>query len=60
MGTRTWKERLRAFFDFFLLFSGISNRSGLSRTQRRPVRSRGLFLYRGSAKDDPQKPSGKQ
>jgi hypothetical protein len=38
---------LRAFLDFFVLFSGISTRSNLERTQRRPLLSRGLFLFRG-------------
>jgi hypothetical protein len=40
------KNPLRAFWDFFVLFSGISTASNLSRTQPRPVRSRGLFLFR--------------
>ena len=40
------KSRLRAFWDFFVLFSGISTASNLSRTQQRPVRNRGLFLFR--------------
>ena len=42
------KGILRAFWDFFVLFSGISTASNLSRTQGRPVRSRGLFLYRNA------------
>jgi hypothetical protein len=41
----------RTFWDFFILFSGVSTASNLSRTQGAPVRSRGLFLFR--------KPSGK-
>ncbi len=40
------KGFFRAFWDFFVLFSGISTASNLSRTQRRPVRGRGLFLFR--------------
>ena len=36
----------RAFLDFFVLFSGISTASNLSRTRGTPVRSRGLFLFR--------------
>ena len=60
MGSGKLKDRLRAFRDFFLLFTGISTRSGLSRTQGRPVRPRGLFLYRGAAKEDPRKTPGKQ
>jgi hypothetical protein len=45
------KGLLRAFWDFFILFSGISTASNLSRAQGRQVRSRGLFLIR--------KPKGK-
>jgi hypothetical protein len=41
----------RAFFDFFILFSGISTASNLARTQGRPLLARGLFLFR--------KPAGK-
>jgi hypothetical protein len=40
------KGFFRAFLDFFILFSGVSTASNLSRTQGRPVRSRGLFLFR--------------
>jgi hypothetical protein len=40
------KNFLRAFWDFFVLFSGVSTASNLSRTQPRPVRNRGLFLFR--------------
>jgi hypothetical protein len=40
------KNLLRAFFDFFFLFSGISTSSNLTRTQGKPVRRRGLFLFR--------------
>ena len=40
------KNRLQAFWDFFVLFSGISTASNLSRTQRRPVKANGLFLFR--------------
>jgi len=39
-------RRLRAFWDFFVLFSGISTASNLSRTRKDPVRRRGLFLFR--------------
>ena len=42
----TKKGRLRAFWDFLVLFSGISTASNLSRTQGRPVRTRGVFLFR--------------
>ncbi len=40
------KGFFRAFWDFFVLFSGISTKSNLSRTRRDPVQSRGLFLFR--------------
>jgi hypothetical protein len=40
------KNLFRAFLDFFVLFSGISTKSNLERTQRRPLMSRGLFLFR--------------
>lgn len=40
----------RAFLDFFILFSGVSTASNLSRTRGTPVRGRGLFLFR-KAKD---------
>jgi len=42
----------RAFLDFFILFSGVSTASNLSRTRGTPVRGRGLFLFRKT------KPSG--
>jgi hypothetical protein len=47
------KSFLRAFWDFFILFSGISTASNLSRTRRAPVVGRGLFLFR-----KPEKPAG--
>lgn len=40
------KSFWRAFLDFFVLFSGVSTASNLSRTRRTPVRGRGLFLFR--------------
>ena len=43
------KHFWRAFWDFFVLFSGISTASNLTRTQRRPVLNRGLFLFRSRA-----------
>ena len=46
------KSFFRAFFDFFILFSGISTASNLSRTQPRPVRRRGLFLFRKADRDE--------
>jgi hypothetical protein len=36
----------RAFLDWFVLFSGISTASNLSRTRKAPVVGRGLFLFR--------------
>jgi hypothetical protein len=47
------KSIFRAFLDFFVLFSGVSTASNLTRTQTRPVRNRGLFLFRTRAKDEP-------
>ena len=43
------KNVFRTFWDFFVLFSGISTASNLSRTQPRPVRNRGVFLFRSRA-----------
>ena len=51
MATGNNKGFFRAFFDFFILFSGISTASNLARTQGRPLLTRGLFLFR--------KPEGK-
>jgi hypothetical protein len=48
------KQLFRAFLDFFVLFSGISTASNLSRTQRRPVRSRGVFLFRSKPRPEPE------
>jgi hypothetical protein len=53
------KNLLRAFWDFFVLFSGISTASNLSRTQTRPVRSRGLFLFRKTA-NEPTSPASNE
>jgi hypothetical protein len=39
-------NRLRAFWDFFILFSGISTASNLARTQGRRLLTRGIFLFR--------------
>lgn len=47
MSGPTPKSKLRAFWDWFVLLSGISTASNLSRTRRDPVRRRGLFLFRG-------------
>jgi hypothetical protein len=57
MATDTEKGFLRKFWDFFVLFSGISTASNLSRTQGRPVRNRGLFLFRQS-RGEPAEPEG--
>jgi len=46
MATGNNKGFLRAFLDFFILFSGISTASNLARTQGRPLLTRGLFLFR--------------
>jgi hypothetical protein len=40
------KGFLRAFIDFFILFSGVSTASNLARTQGRPLHTRGIFLFR--------------
>jgi hypothetical protein len=41
-----FRERVRSFWDFLILFSGISTARNLSRTRREPVQCRGLFLFR--------------
>jgi hypothetical protein len=51
------KSRWRAFWDFFVLFSGISTASNLSRTQGRKIRGHGLFLFRKTPQEQ-QPPSG--
>ena len=51
MATEDKKGPLRAFWDFFVLFSGISTASNLERTQGRPLGQRGLFLIRRKAKE---------
>ena len=47
------KSPLRAFLDFFVLFSGVSTASNLSRTRKTPVTGRGLFLFRRPEKPEP-------
>jgi len=54
MASENKKSPFRAFWDFFVLFSGISTASNLSRTQPRPVRGRGLFLFRGRRDKQPE------
>ncbi|HVU46873.1 MAG TPA: hypothetical protein VHD85_12140 [Terracidiphilus sp.] len=55
------KNMFRAFLDFFILFSGISTKSNLARTQGRPLLSRGIFLFRSRRKpavsDQPTTPA---
>jgi hypothetical protein len=46
MPEKTLTERIRSFWDFLILFSGISTASNLSRTRKEPVLNRGLFLFR--------------
>ncbi len=47
------KGLIRAFLDFFVLFSGVSTASALARTQGRRPNTRGIFLFR-------RRPSGDQ
>jgi len=56
MASERRKSFLRTFWDFFVLFSGISTASNLSRTQGRPVRNRGLFLFRRTADEKIDRP----
>ena len=42
----TNRKSWRAFLDWFILFSGISTASNLSRTRKTPVVGRGMFLFR--------------
>jgi hypothetical protein len=53
------KSPWRALLDFFMLFSGVSTASNLSRTQTRPVKQRGLFLFRKPTIDDSRDKPGK-
>ncbi len=53
MATEKKRSFFRAFWDFFVLFSGISTASNLERTQGRPLRQGGLFLFRRPAKPAP-------
>lgn len=47
MAARKNWDSFRAFLDFFILFSGVSTASNLGRIQKRPLRTRGVFLIRG-------------
>jgi hypothetical protein len=58
MAAEKRKSYLRAFWDFFVLFSGISTASNLTRTQSRPVRPRGMFLFRSAAKKPSEPKAG--
>lgn len=53
MAVKSGKGFIRAFLDFFVLFSGVSTASNLERTQGRPLRTRGIFLFR-RAREAPQ------
>ena len=59
MANEEKKSIWRIFWDFFVLFFGISTAANLSRTQGREIRSRGLFLIRKprSKPDDDSPPS---
>ena len=46
MAGKTAGDSLRAFVDFFILFSGISTARNLARTQGRRLLTRGIFLFR--------------
>jgi hypothetical protein len=49
----------RAFLDFFILFSGVSTASNLSRTRSTPVKGRGLFLFRKRDERESKAASGR-
>ena len=49
MAVENKKGYFKAFWDFFVLFSGVSTASNLTRTQSRPVCYRGMFLFRTPA-----------
>jgi hypothetical protein len=46
MASENTKSAWRTFWDWFVLFSGISTASNLSRTRKDPIQKRGLFLFR--------------
>jgi hypothetical protein len=50
MAGKKSKGWLSAFWDFFVLFSGISTASNLARTQGRQLGTNGLFLFRRPVK----------
>jgi hypothetical protein len=51
MPQRTLLDRLGAFWDFLVLFSGISTASNLARTRGRRILTRGIFLFRPPDRD---------
>ena len=53
MAETSKKGVFRAFWDWFVLFSGISTASNLSRTRPDPVQRKGLFLFRPGRKRIP-------
>ncbi len=52
MAAKSPKGFVKAFLDFFVLFSGVSTASNLARTQGRALLTRGIFLFR-RAKETP-------
>jgi hypothetical protein len=59
----TWRElmeRVRAFWDFLVLFSGISTKRNLSRTRKDPVQNRGLFLFRSKRTSEKRSSSSRR
>jgi hypothetical protein len=60
MGSEKTRGFFKAFLDFFTLFSGISTASNLARTQGRPLRTRGLFLFRSRKAAPEAKPAQRQ
>ena len=56
MRKKNTREILRAAWDFFVLFSGISTASNLTRTQGRRIHSNGLFLFRPAVEEKPPGP----
>ena len=58
MDSEKSRSFFRAFLDFFILFSGVSTASNLARTQGRPLRTRGLFLFRSRKTPEAQPSDG--
>ena len=57
MANNEKKGLIRAFLDFFVLFSGVSTASALARTQGRRPSTRGGFLFRRSQSRDHDAPA---